>query len=98
MRRRKRAIWTGAILFLGAVPAAPAIDFETGDWNLSVDGNINAHYVFVNCDSSPAPVVGAVACVQHVDAGEESFTNIRTRMLPAAIALTAAGAGLGHRR
>ena len=27
-------------------PAAYAIDINAGDWKLSIDGNVNAHYIY----------------------------------------------------
>ena len=50
-------------------PAAYAIDVNAGDWKLSIDGNVNAHYIYSRCDTNPATI-----------AGSSSTINIRARL------------------
>ena len=43
------------------VPAAYAIDIQAGDWKLSIDGNVNAHYIYSRCDTNPNSIAGGLA-------------------------------------
>ena len=43
-------------------PAAHAIDITAGDWKVSIDGNVNAHYIYSRCDTNPATMAGGLAC------------------------------------
>lgn len=91
MRLNKLAVHAaGAAFAFGAMPAAQAVDMKAGDWTLSVNGNVNAHYVNISCDDNPGAVTGAVACMQNADSGEDQFSNVRTGLLPAAIVFTVA--------
>src|SRR6201996_41202 len=46
-------------------PAAHAIDVTAGDWKLSFDGNVNADYIYSNCESleSGHNIGGGLTCV-----------------------------------
>jgi len=59
------AICTSALIAAVLAPAAHAIDVQAGDWKLSFDGNVNAHYIYSSCQSftSAAAVAGGLACV-----------------------------------
>ena len=48
------------------VPVAHAIDINAGDWKVSIDGNVNAHYIYSRCDTNPAPIAGGLACIYAV--------------------------------
>ena len=92
MRLRKLALSAaGSLALIGTVPAAHAIDMEAGDWTFSVNGNVNANYVYTSCDSgSPISfggslaggVVGACNINGPID---DNVSSVRTGLLPAAL-------------
>src|SRR3569833_3984538 len=67
-------------------PAAHAIDVTAGDWKLSITGNVNAHYIYSRCETSPVTVTAGVACGD-TDASSSSVSN---GLLPAALAISGA--------
>ena len=68
------------------VPAAYAIDVTAGDWKLSIDGNVNAHYIYGRCDTTPNVIAGGLACTG-VDSSASSVSN---GLLPAALSISGA--------
>ncbi|TLY48985.1 MAG: hypothetical protein E6K50_10780, partial [Gammaproteobacteria bacterium] len=83
------ALWAAGVLIgLMGTPAG-AVDLKTADgaWTFSIDGNVNVHYIYSNCeDPTPAAVAvangGGLACV-----GSQSGTNVSNvgnGLLPAA--------------
>ena len=67
-------------------PAAYAIDVNAGDWKLSIDGNVNAHYIYSRCDTSPAVIAGGLACVDT----DSSSSSVSNGLLPAALSISGA--------
>jgi predicted porin len=67
-------------------PAAYAIDITAGDWKVSIDGNVNAHYVYARCQTSPRTIAGGLACID-TDSSSSSVTN---GLLPAALSISGA--------
>lgn len=91
MRLNKLAVSAaGAAFAFGAMPAAQAIDMKAGDWTFSANGNVNVHYVYSSCEDNPQNVQGGLSCTQNAATGEDSFSNVRTGLLPAALVFTAA--------
>jgi len=84
------AICTSALIAAVLAPAAHAIDVQAGDWKLSFDGNVNAHYIYSSCQSftSAAAVAGGLACVGA--GGEDSSSSVSNGLLPAALSFSAA--------
>lgn len=80
-----------AALAAALAPAAHAIDVTAGDWKLSFDGNVNAHYIYSQCQSftSAASVGGGLACVGSED-GQNSSSSVSNGLLPAALSIGAA--------
>ena len=82
-----------ATTVLGALAAcmqpALAVDIKAGDWTVSVGGNVNAYYTFVDC--SGAQVGGlalggeALGC-----GGRDSRTTIGNGLLPSGLVTSAA--------
>src|SRR5438105_7075407 len=79
------ALWAAGVLIgLMGTPAG-AVDLKTADgaWTFSIDGNVNVHYIYSNCEGSPAPpVAGGLACTGTVSGSNVS--NIGNGLLPAA--------------
>ena len=67
-------------------PAAHAIDVTAGDWKLSVTGNVNAHYIYSRCETSPVTVAGGLACTDD----NSSSSSVSNGLLPAALAISGA--------
>jgi hypothetical protein len=67
-------------------PAAYAIDVNAGDWKLSIDGNVNAHYIYSRCDTSPAVIAGGLACID----SDSSSSSVSNGLLPAALSISGA--------
>jgi hypothetical protein len=67
-------------------PAAYAIDVTAGDWKLSIDGNVNAHYIYSRCDTNPATIAGGLACVDT----DSSSSSVSNGLLPAALSISGA--------
>jgi len=68
------------------VPAAYAIDVEAGDWKLSIDGNVNAHYIYSRCDTNPNVIAGGLACIDD----SSSSSSVSNGLLPAALTVSGA--------
>ena len=67
-------------------PAAHAIDITAGDWKLSIDGNVNAHYIYSRCDTNPATIAGGLACIDT----DSSSSSVSNGLLPAALSISGA--------
>ena len=67
-------------------PAAHAIDITAGDWKLSIDGNVNAHYIYSRCDTKAAPIAGGLACID----SDSSSSSVSNGLLPAALSISGA--------
>jgi predicted porin len=86
-----------AALAAACAPAAHAIDVTAGDWKLSFDGNVNAHYIYSSCQSfrSSASVGGGLACVGSED-GQNGSSSVSNGLLPAALSISAATTQAGY--
>jgi predicted porin len=86
-----------AALAAMCAPAAHAIDVTAGDWKLSFDGNVNADYIYSNCESlDKAKVVGGgLTCVAPGD-GQRSSSSVSNGLLPAALSISAATTQAGY--
>ena len=67
-------------------PAAYAIDVTAGDWKLSIDGNVNAHYIYGRCDTTPNVITGGLACT----GADSSASSVSNGLLPAALSISGA--------
>jgi hypothetical protein len=100
-RSTGRAVSGGAALAaaLAAVcaPTAQAIDVTAGDWKLSFDGNVNADYIYSNCEAldSAKTVGGGLTCVAP-GTGERSSSSVSNGLLPAALSFSAATTQSGY--
>ena len=66
---------------LGA-PAAHAITVKAGKWDLTFNGNVNAHYIYSECEKHPNIVAGGLACV-----ASSSSSAVSNGLLPAALTI-----------
>lgn len=97
MRFRKLALSAaGSLALLGGLPAAQALDMQAGDWTFSVDGNVNANYVYTSCDHGPATsfggaIAGTVVGACNVNGPiDHNISSVRTGLLPAALVFSVA--------
>lgn len=70
---------------VAAAPSARAIDVTAGKWTLSFDGNVNASYIYSNCETHPSVVGGGLACV-----ASDSSSSVSNGLLPAALTISGA--------
>jgi predicted porin len=74
---------------IGAAAFAPtvhAIDVTAGDWKLSITGNVNAHYIYSRCETSPVTVTGGLACIDT----DSSSSAVSNGLLPASLGISGA--------
>lgn len=78
-------------------PAAHAVDVTAGDWKLSFDGNVNADYIYSNCESldSAKTIGGGLTCTAPGD-GQRSSSSVSNGLLPAALSISAATTQAGY--
>ena len=81
-----RGPWVAGALLPLLVAPVMAVDLATADgaWTFSIDGNVNADYVYSNCQSpgSAHPVVGGLTCVG--SANGNGVSSVDNGLLPAA--------------
>ncbi len=86
-QRISLSIAVAAVMSAAAfVPAAHAIDINAGDWKVSIDGNVNAHYIYSRCDTNPAIIAGGLACIDT----DSSSSSVSNGLLPAALSISGA--------
>jgi predicted porin len=78
-------------------PAAHAVDVTAGDWKLSFDGNVNADYIYSNCESldKAQAIGGGLTCTAPGD-GQRSSSSVSNGLLPAALSISAATTQAGY--
>jgi predicted porin len=92
-------IGIGVAVAMALAPAAHAIDVTAGDWKLSFDGNVNAHYIYSTCQKfdpnrATMTILGGLACVG--TAGVNSSSSVSNGLLPAALSISAATTQRGY--
>jgi predicted porin len=97
MKQQHIRLSVAAALAAMCAPAAHAIDVTAGDWKLSFDGNVNADYIYSNCESlDKAKVIGGgLTCVAPGD-GQRSSSSVSNGLLPAALSISAATTQAGY--
>ena len=82
---------------LTALPfATQAASWDSGDWKLSLSGNVNAHYVYTTCDAgdlqSGGTTLTSLQCAGATDENgdPENVSSIQNGLLPAALVFNAA--------
>ena len=88
------ALIATTIVAVALAPTANAFDVAAGDWKLSVSGNVNAHYIYDSCDSSPVAVTGGLACVG--DSNGSKSSSVSNGLLPAALSISGATTQAGY--
>jgi len=81
-----RPLVAGVLLAVVALPVG-AVDLKTadGNWTFSISGNVNVHYIYSDCESSPVPppgIIQGLACTGTPSGNNVS--NISNGLLPAA--------------
>jgi predicted porin len=73
----------GVVIGLMGTPAG-AVDLKSsdGNWTFSIAGNVNVHYIYSKCESSPSAVDGGLACTG--TASGSNVSNVGNGLLPAA--------------
>ena len=98
MNRIFRAIpLAGAASLLCATGTARALDLNAGDWKFSVDGNVNVHYIYSDCESAAsAKLITTVGGACTGSASSSSVSNVGNGLLPAAITFGVATTQAGY--
>jgi predicted porin len=78
-----RLLVAGVCFAVVTLPAA-AVEFKTpdGNWTFSMSGNVNVHYIYSDCESSPVPISQGLACTGTPSGNNVS--NVGNGLLPAA--------------
>lgn len=95
MKHQRLSLSTAVAAVLGAAafaPAAHAIDINAGDWKVSIDGNVNAHYIYSRCDTNPATIAGGLTCIDT----DSSSSSVSNGLLPAALSISGATTQNGY--
>jgi predicted porin len=95
MKYQRLSLSTAVAAILGAAafaPVAHAIDINAGDWKVSIDGNVNAHYIWSRCDTNPASIAGGLACTDT----DSSSSSVSNGLLPAALSISGATTQNGY--
>ncbi len=97
MKQQQLRLSIAAALAAVCAPAAHAIDVTAGDWKLSFDGNVNADYIYTNCErlDNAKVVAGGLTCVASGD-GQRSSSSVSNGLLPAALSFSAATTQAGY--
>ncbi len=86
-RRTRLSLAVASVMSAAAfAPAAYAIDINAGDWKLSIDGNVNASYVYSRCDTNAHIIAGGLACIDT----DSSSSSVSNGLLPAALSISGA--------
>ena len=86
-QRISLSIAVAAVMSAAAfAPAAYAIDINAGDWKLSIDGNVNASYIYSRCDTNAHIIAGGLACIDT----DSSSSSVSNGLLPAALSISGA--------
>ena len=84
MNSNQRKLIAAAVAMLSSTGAS-ALELNAGDYKFTVNGNINVHYVYSDCDSSsPADVAGGLACTGGGGTAK-SASAVTNGLLPAAL-------------
>ncbi|MBS0417282.1 MAG: porin [Proteobacteria bacterium] len=97
MKQQQIRFSIAALVATMCAPAAHAVDVTAGDWKLSFDGNVNADYIYSNCESldSAKTIGGGLTCVAPGD-GQRSSSSVSNGLLPAALSISAATTQAGY--
>jgi predicted porin len=87
MKNQRTGLLAATLLAVIAAPAARAIDVTAGKWTLSFDGNVNANYIYSNCQDHN-DVAGGLACVSPTTSDNSSAVS--NGLLPAALTVSGA--------
>jgi hypothetical protein len=97
MKQQHIRLSIAAALAAVCAPAAHAVDVTAGDWKLSFTGNVNADYIYSNCESldNAKTVALGFTCVAAGD-GQRSSSSVSNGLLPAALSISAATTQAGY--
>ncbi len=82
-RRSAIAVSVGVATALCA-SSVRAVDLQAAGWKFSVEGNVNADYIYSSCETSPSVVGGGLACVASPGSSGGS-SSVSNGLLPAAL-------------
>ena len=89
MKNQRTGLLAATLLAVIAAPAARAIDVTAGQWTLSFDGNVNAHYIYEHCGTVPAgaPAIGDLPLACTTPSTSDTGSSVSNGLLPAALSV-----------
>jgi len=89
MRHQRIGLALAIAVAAALAPTAPrAVEVAAGTWKLTVDGNVNADYIYSSCESDPVTITGGLACGKGSN-GERDSSSVSNGLLPAALVIGA---------
>jgi predicted porin len=83
------AICAAGLFAAATASVAQAFDVQAGDWKLTVSGNVNAHYIYSSCESTPSVII-TVGGACTADANGDGNSSVSNGLLPAALSVSGA--------
>jgi predicted porin len=89
MKNQRTGLGAALVLALVGAPSAHAIDVKAGKWTLSFDGNVNAHYIYEHCGTSPVgvPAIADLPLACTTPSTSNSSSSVSNGLLPAALSV-----------
>jgi predicted porin len=81
MKHRSIGSILALLLLTARSPLVHAIDLSAGDWKFSIEGNVNASFIYDWCQTSPVTISGGLACVTN----NGNSAAVANGLLPAAL-------------
>jgi predicted porin len=89
MRHQRIGLALAIAVAAALAPTAPrAVEVAAGTWKLTVDGNVNADYIYSSCEANPVGITGGLACGAGSN-GERDSSSVSNGLLPAALVIGA---------
>lgn len=80
--QRRRQLMAAAATLLSSASVS-ALELNAGDYKFTVNGNVNVHYIYSDCEKNPSTIGGGLACGK--SGSEKSNSSISNGLLPAAL-------------
>lgn len=83
MKTNQRNLIAAAVAMLSSTGAS-ALELNAGDYKFTVNGNINVHYIYSDCDNQASSVAGGLACASNPEQSRAA-SSVSNGLLPAAL-------------
>lgn len=82
-KMKQRNLCAAAVAMLSSTGAS-ALELNAGDYKFTVNGNINVHYIYSDCDNQASTVAGGLACASNPEQSRAA-SSVSNGLLPAAL-------------